>query len=52
MRLTHIGVISDLSDSDASLWVCIKYFCNKILALWGQELWHLIISGHDLFVKV
>lgn len=50
--LSHIDMVSDLRDADARIRIGVQNFANEVLALGGQELGHLVISAHDLFVEV
>jgi len=52
VSLTHVGMVSDLANSNTRLWVRVQNSLDKVLAVRRQELGHLIVSAHNLFVKV
>ena len=43
---------SDLRYPDSRLRVCVQNFADKVLALWGEELWHGVICAHDLLIEI
>ena len=45
-------MIPDLRDPYTSLRVRIQDLLDDVFALGGEELGHLVISGHDLLVEV
>lgn len=52
MSGAHIGMVADICDANTGLRVSIEDLLNKVFALRGQELGHLIVSGHNLFVQI
>lgn len=48
----HEWVVADVLYLDASFGICIEDFRDEIFALAREELWHLIVCTHDLFVKI
>ena len=45
-------MVPDLRYSDSSLWICVQNLLYDVFALGREELWHLVISGHDLLVQI
>ena len=45
-------MVSDLRDADTGVWISVQYFAYEVLAFGGQELRHLVVSTHDLFIQV
>jgi hypothetical protein len=52
VSLTHVCMISDLANANTRLWVRVQNPLDKVLAVRREELGHLIVSAHNLFVKV
>lgn len=49
---SHVRMTTNLANTNSRLWVRIEDLCYEIFALGRQELWHLVVCGHDLFVQV
>lgn len=49
---SHVRMVPNLRDPDASLWVRVQNLCDDVFALGGEELWHLVISGHNFLVEI
>lgn len=46
------GVVSDLIDGIARLWVCVQDFGHEVSAVLRQELWDLVIASQNFLVEV
>ena len=42
MGIPHVRMISDLANSDASLWISVQDLRNEVLAVRREELGHLV----------
>ena len=52
LSTSHVGMVPNLRNPDASLGVRVQNLSNDVLALRGEELGHLVISGHDFLVEI
>ena len=49
---SHVRMVPNLRDPDTGLGVRVQNLCDDVFALGGEELWHCVISGHDLLVEI
>ena len=49
---SHVRMVPDLRYPYTRLWICVQNLLYDVFALGGEELGHLVISGHDLLVQV
>lgn len=52
VRCTHVGVATDVLDSNTRLGVRVQDLLNEVLALRREELGHLVIGSHNLLVQI